>query len=203
MQRNLTLTPLLQHTGGKHLSRSFGDTTFPHLQDQNSTITDPYEKANLLNNFFRDQTILNSEPATAPSLPNSTHSLPIPVINVNEVLCVLKKLEVAKASGPDDINNRLLKEMANQIAYPLTDIFNKSLVSGIFPSPWKRANVCAILKKGDPSLVNNYRPISLLSNIGKVMERIISDRLSAFLQTTSFLLQCNLDFVLLTRQSIS
>ena len=81
----------------------------------------------------------------------------------------LKSLKTGKAAGPDTINNRLLIELAQ----PLCDLFNFSLFSGKVPDIWKQANVTPIHKKNDPSDVSNYRPISLLSTVGKVIEKLV------------------------------
>jgi hypothetical protein len=67
----------------------------------------------------------------------------------------------------------MLNNSPEQIAIPLQIIFNKSLRQCKYPSSWKNAHVTAIIKKGDASLPSNYRPISLISCVGKVMEKII------------------------------
>ena len=82
-------------------------------------------------------------------------------------------MNVSKASGPDLISPRLLKEGANQLSFPLSKFFNRLIISGQFPQSWKKANVTPVYKKGEKQLCNNYRPISLLSALGKVMERYV------------------------------
>ena len=71
----------------------------------------------------------------------------------------------------------MLRDTAYSICVSLTDIFNYTLKTGIFPSDWKKANVSPIFKKGNRSDVKNYRPISLLSNVSKVFERLVYNRL--------------------------
>ena len=88
-----------------------------------------------------------------------------------DVESTLKTLQTGKAAGPDAINNRILKELADPLSLPLSGIFNYSLSAGKLPSVWKLANVTSIHTKDDPSDVSNYRPISLLSTIGKVLEK--------------------------------
>ena len=78
-----------------------------------------------------------------------------------------------KASGPDGISHRMLKLITNEIAKPLCYIFNWSMINHVFPSIWKEANVSPIFKKENPSLPENYRPISLLSCVGKIFERVV------------------------------
>ena len=85
---------------------------------------------------------------------------------------ILKSLKLGKAAGPDSINIRILKELSFPISFPLCDLFNFSLSSGKVPSIWKEANVTPIFKKDDPSIISNYRPISLLSTIGKVLKKM-------------------------------
>ena len=82
------------------------------------------------------------------------------------------KINATKASGPDLISPRLLKEGANIIARTYSIIFNHSLDQGYFPKTWKEANV-TIYKQDNKSSPSNYRPISLLSQSAKVMERCV------------------------------
>ena len=91
----------------------------------------------------------------------------------SEVTDILASLPLNKASGPDGISNRILKECSHSLARPLCSLFNTSLSIGKFPRQWKDANVCAVLKKGDPILPVNYRPISLLNTMEKVFERAV------------------------------
>ena len=95
---------------------------------------------------------------------------------------MLKSLQLGKATGPDAINNRVLKELAKPLSFPLSDLFNFSLTSGKVPLIWKEANVTPIFKKDDPSVVSNYRPISLLSTVGKVLEKIVHKHLFNFIR---------------------
>ena len=86
----------------------------------------------------------------------------------------MKTLPLGKACGPDSINNRILKETAESIFEPLTNLFNKSLETSRVPDIWKRANVSPIQKKNDKSSIENYRPISLIiSSVGKTFEKVI------------------------------
>ena len=80
-----------------------------------------------------------------------------------EVESVLKTLTVGKASGPNGLSNRVLKELSVQLSVPLCSLFNQSLQTGFLPSFYKEANVCPVPKKGDLSVVSNHRPVSLLN----------------------------------------
>ena len=92
---------------------------------------------------------------------------------------LLAKLHERKAAGLDSIPSRLLKMAGNIIAPSLTQIFIKSINTGIFPTEWKLARVTLIFKKGhDP---NNYRPISVIPTVAKILEKIIYDQLCDYL----------------------
>ena len=95
------------------------------------------------------------------------------VLSPLEVGSVLKMLTTGKASGPDGLKNRVLKELANEISEPFCSLFNYSLRTGSFPRTWKDANVSPVPKKGDLSVLSNYRTISLLNTPSKVFERLV------------------------------
>ena len=84
-----------------------------------------------------------------------------------------------KATGLDKIPNRLLKIAADVVTPSLTGVFNQSLMTGIFPSDWKLAEVSPIFKNG--STTNNYRPISVIPTVAKIFEKNICDQLYQYL----------------------
>ena len=149
--------------------------TIPPLQSENTILTDEMEKADLLNNYFRDQTVVDDENVEIPVIADYILNSRIEniALSPNEVTSVLKSLPLGKAAGPDGINNRILKELADCIAEPLCNLFNQSLSTGHVPDTWKRSHITPIPKQGDSSLVSNYRPISLLSTVDKVFERLV------------------------------
>lgn len=104
-------------------------------------------------------------------------------ISGNIVLQKLKLLKSSKSPGVDGIHSVVLKECSEELAEPLAELFTKSLSSGIVPDDWKVANVTPIFKnKGSRDDVGNYRPVSLTSCPGKVMERIVRDALVEHLE---------------------
>ena len=139
------------------------------------------EKANEFNDFFVTQTLLDDSHAVLPNQNVSEVQLQNIEILESEVEDVLKILNPSKASGPDFINPRLLKEAASELKYPLCKLFNLSLSTALYPGNWKKANVTPVFKNGNPSEVKNYRPISLLSIISKCMERCVYKHVHNFL----------------------
>ena len=124
----------------------------PTLYHNNRFATNSSEKADLLNDFFVSQSILNDENVNIPFIIPNAISMPMFEIEPHEVKSVLKSLPLGKASGPDEINNRILLELAEELCIPLCKLFNKSLNASQIPSKWKEAHVCAIYKKGDRSV---------------------------------------------------
>ena len=152
------------------------------LMDGDKLITDDIQRANLLNTFFTDQTCLDDSHAWLPPETQNPLVIDQKITDAVEIYGILIHLDTSKATGPDGISNRLLKEASVSIAEPLSRLFNYSLSIGRFPDVWKIANVIPVFKKGDPLMCNNYRPISLLCCISKVFEKIIFNHIYPYLK---------------------
>lgn len=99
---------------------------------------------------------------------------------VSDTISIIEALNVKKAPGPDEISNKVLRNVPKSTAMVLTSIYNACLSISYFPTLWKSGKIVAIPKPGkDLSDPKSYRPISLLSNIGKVFERLILIQLQA------------------------
>ena len=162
--------------------------TKPTLMLNDKLAEKDIDKANMLNDYFCSQAVVNDNNKPLPQHTITCNSrLNSITISQQDVRDVLNNLNVTKASGPDFISPRLLKEGATILSKPLSIIFNRSLLQGYFPSNWKDANVTAIYKKADISMPSNYRPISLLSQIGKAMERCIRKHLYNYISENNLL----------------
>ena len=103
------------------------------------------------------------------------------------VLKHLNRLKRNKATGIDSLPPNLLKDCAEEIAGPLAHIINLSLMTSTVPSIWKAAKVNPIYKSGNVDLVENYRPISILPTLSKLLERAVHDQLYSFLEDNRLL----------------
>ena len=139
-------------------------SSVPTLEKDGCVYSDYTDKANILNNFFGDQTLLDDSNTRIPNIACYVHNiLSSLTITPPEVESILKSLPLGKAVGQDGINNRILGGLADELSNPLCSLINQSLRIGIFPDSWKDVHVCPIFKGGDSASVSNYRPISLLA----------------------------------------
>jgi len=103
------------------------------------------------------------------------------VATEEEVLRLLKSLNVTKSTGCDNISARFLKDAANAIVSPLTYIINLSLKTGVVPDDFKTARVVPLYKKGDCNYEGNYRPVSILPVVSKIFERLAYNQFNDYL----------------------
>jgi hypothetical protein len=168
------------------------------LQKDDNTLTeDSQEAANVLNDFFKS-VFVNEGPGPLPDFEervreeDSIHDI---TFTVEDVILKLSKLKVDKAQGPDNIHPRLLQECCSELAEPLYCIFRKTLETGCIPQDWKAANVTPIFKKGKRSSAGNYRPVSLTSQVCKVMESIVRDHVLEHIDRHSIITDCQHGFM--------
>ena len=144
------------------------------IKDQGILYSENEDKAELINKQF--ESVFTREDVTnIPQLEGTPYTdISDLVITTLGVEKLLKDLATSKASGPDLIPNRFLKECATEIAPILQAIFTQSLETGELPDDWRNANVSPLFKKGDRHLAVNYRPVSLTCVACKLMEHIIT-----------------------------
>lgn len=160
-----------------------------NLVYHNSVVTSTIEKAKVLNQYFC--TVFTKEDLTnleklreEGSVNEASETLEDIRVTEEDVLYVLRRIDATKASGPDNLPGRLLKEGAQHLAQPLSHLFNMSIQSGLLPRDWKNANVTPVYKKGSRHNLSNYLPVSLTSVVFKVFERIIHRNIVNFLYDT-------------------
>ena len=184
-------------------NKDMNSDTIPPVTDPENVDTIYYEnidKANCFNRYFKKQSTVSDEDDDPPFIPTSNIIMPQIVLTVPEVENVIRNLEPNKAVGPDLIHNKIIKAASPVISNALTSLFNKSLSEGHFPEGhfphcWKIAHVTPIHKKENKSICSNYRPISLLSCIGKVLEKCVQKKVFQFLKENNKINPCQSGFI--------
>lgn len=183
----------------KNINNIIGRNKQQHVQKQfkstdGQTVTDPEEISNDFNDFF-----INVGPNLAAKINTKENKyydyLKNPVqsnmymspITENEILNIISNLDPNKSPGHDDIGNLLIKRVASCICKPLTMIFNLSISTGTVPNDLKIAKIIPIYKKDSADTYSNYRPISLLPCFAKILERIIFNRSTNFIDKHAIL----------------
>ena len=115
-------------------------------------------------------------------IPVNNKSLFLYPTTEREIELIIEKLPNKSSSGHDEISNSLLKRIGKSILQPLQIIFNNSMAEGEFPDAMKLANVVPLHKSKSRDLVTNYRPISLLLTMSKILEKLIYKRTYRFLE---------------------
>ena len=153
-----------------------------------SFTNNPNEIANILNDFF-----INIGPELASKLDSSEnsfeHYMPPRIRNsfflaptdFFEILKTLKRLSPRKSTGPDKIPTKVLKIGARSLSPILSCLINECFSTGIFPKCLKIARVTTIFKGGDPYCPSEWRPISIVPILSKIIEKLVSYRLNKFL----------------------
>lgn len=179
-------------------------TIIPPLQVNNERICSDTEKcqtfaSHLENTFHLDD---NNNEFTRTTIEFVNNSLPINhnqndilFTNPREIQNHINSLPLKKSPGHDLITNIVLKKLTMKSLAFLSALFNRCLTTGYFPDEWKHAEIILFNKPGkDKTKPENYRPISLLPTLSKLLERIIQSRLSDFLQENDILPDCQFGF---------
>ena len=169
------------------IKKGFSTPDIPPIQYDNKVCYLPEEKAEAFNeHFIRNSTITGNEDEL-PVLDIVENSIPELIITEEMVTDVIKSLNPNKAVGPDFVHNKMLIKAVSVISGPLAVLFNRSLDEHKFPTSWKIANVTPIFKKGEKDKCGNYRPVSLLSCVSKVMEKCVQIHVFDYLKSYNLL----------------
>jgi hypothetical protein len=163
------------------------------IQNGNTVTSEKPTVANKFNEYFTS--VADSISSNLPDIPIMQLSPNIPPTeqrilyetNEEEVLKTINDLKTTKSVGHDNIPTELLKNCADLILTPLTQLINQSLTEGIFPNKLKIAKIIPIFKSGDRTSLSNYRPIALLPVISKVYEKIVRKRLVEYLDANNII----------------
>ena len=164
-----------------------------YFKDDDKEINEPEQIANMFNTFFvnigpRLASKINSRTNFKQYLDKPFHkSLFLRPADHQEILNIVKSLKSSSSCGFDGISVNLLKKIIHPIIDPLLHVFNLSITSGACPDSLKIAKVIPVFKKDDASLVSNYRPISILPAISKILEKILYSRLYDFVTQNNLL----------------
>ena len=177
------------------------------LRENGILKTDTKEKANICNRQFQSAFTRedDSDPPSKGASPFS--SMGDITVDPKGVAKLLDGLNVHKASGPDGLNARVLKECSNEISPILALIYNESLVRGEVPDEyneslalgqvpdeWRQANVSQVFKKGEKYDAANYRPLSLTCICCKTLAHILVSNINKHLALDSILADCQHGF---------
>lgn len=162
----------------------------PLYRMDRSLATDKNEQARLL---FVGTSIVDNECDTTDITEITDRQLPLtyPEVSEHEIREVIKKLPSKKAKGGDGVPNELIKLAESHLTPVLQKVFTNCLKRGYFPKTWRTATT-AILRKSDKddySEAGAYRPIALLSCLGKVFKTMLARRLTYWAETNNVLAQ--------------
>ena len=151
------------------------DAIPPLTRPDGTTATSSEDKASLLAEFFAEKMTVADMGRCPPHLPQETDCTVTDVqVTSEKVEQLLREVEESKATGSDDVSPRLLKRCASELSGPLTSVFQSCLRENRWPTMWKEARVVPAHKKNSKSEPSNYRPISLLSVVGKLLEQVVA-----------------------------
>jgi hypothetical protein len=174
------------------------ETSWKIEKESGEEITNDLEVAETFNEFFTDkveQLKTNIDPSLVSDplvglrekMKNNANKLEFKKVTQKQLTKHVKKLNKKKSSGLDGLSQENLLLGAKHLIAPLTTIVNQSIEEGEFPNDWKEAAVTPVLKKGNPNLLNNYRPVSCLPAASKVLEIVVCSQLSDYLEQNNLL----------------
>jgi hypothetical protein len=163
----------------------------PLKNDYGNEIVDDERISNELNNYFSTvftKPIKSTRPEVNIARVND-NNLSLSNIEINEdiITKLLNHMKINKSPGIDDLSSTFLIKIKDVIVKPLTRIFQRSFESGLVPEDWKSANITPLFKKGSKAKVENYRPISLTSQLGKLFEKMVKDQINEYLNVNQLI----------------
>ena len=182
---------IINHAMGKYTDKT---TMIDSLKVNNIVITGPKLIANEMAKYFANVGKKYTENIAQPNrnidqylskISNCNKSLFIHPTTRVEILSIINKLPNKKSSGPDGLSNCMLKDLKEVLITPLEIHFNQSMAEGIFPDQMKQANVVPLHKVNSKQETTNYRPISLLLTMSKILEKLMYKRIYNFMSNNN------------------
>ena len=161
----------------------------PPLVINNKLEPDFKRKADHFNKFFASRCTPLKNDSVLPTLLEHESEARFSKITFtdDQILKILRALDINKAHGHDEISIRMLKLCDKSIITPLSILFQNCIDTRTFPDTWKKSNIVPVHKKGDKQIVDNYRPVSLLPILGKIFERVIFNSIFEYLEENNLL----------------
>ena len=163
------------------------DTTDPitianKFADHFATVGSKLSDKLLSNNALLDKSIINAK------------SIFLKPINENDFVSLCHNLKNKHSAGHDEISNNLLKNICESVSRPMTYLINLSITNGNFPKLMKRAIINPLFKCREKHLITNYRPISLLITLSKILEKVVHSQMVTFLEFNNMFFDCQFGF---------
>ena len=153
----------------------------PLKDSSGNIVTDPLEQAGILNAHYA--TVFTRSVTDLPAVESITGEVIDDVdVSIERVKNMIDELKERSAPGPDNIGNKVIMELREQLALPFSILFRKSLDDAEVPEEWKDSVVSPIFKKGARSDPGNYRPVSLTCNTCKLLEKIIKGEMECHME---------------------
>ena len=185
------------------LNKSRNNKSFPeYFLIDNRKITDNCKIANEFNKHYNEIGPQLASSIIPPINKSFTNYLPsfnpnqfkFECVNRDDISKIIDSLKPKTSCGIDNISCKILKFIKNEIIQPVTLIINQMINTGIFPDKLKLAKIIPLYKKGEKSLVNNYRPVSLLPVLSKVAERVMHNQLISHFNNNNYFYNCQYGF---------
>ena len=181
--------------------KSISADNLKSLTVDGTTVSNPIAISNIFSNYFSSiannskRNISYSHKHFSDFLKNrSNNSFFVSPTDKKEIENVISSLDSNKSVGPNSIPTKVLKLLKNDISSQLSEIFNISFSSGISPSILKTAKVIPVHKKDSKLDFSNYHPISFLSNIEKILERLMYNRIYKFFSDNNLIYSLQFGF---------
>ena len=197
---NITETwKILRNVMGNNLQKS----NYPgHFVSEGKRVGDKNEIAKLFNNFFTNigpdlakQITVPDDVSVLDYLTNKNlKSMFLSPTDDSEVIRVVHNFKNKTSVDSDGLSMKFVKSIIQCIVKPISHICNSSLLSGVFPDKMKIAKIIPLFKSGSKNEFNNYRPISLLPQLSKILEKLFNNRLNKFVTNSKILNSCQYGF---------